>query len=242
MQIWNYASHMTSAKQCVCTYTGVLTKNEVTSQAFPNVRDLLSVKDKQEVKNFQSDFAVVYISGKGHRQWPSVAESTVLFITRCVGKAREEFIRQLADLRRRQRIAQQEDAQAAREAARQAAKRDKGQDTQQVDTEGDAPKKRKKDKLRYWAGPFKWDKTTRGGPPLERLLPIMSTVDILTVSVFGGAADAEKLWPEFEEIGQWSDAGEPARWEDIWKQRNKRPHDLWITQGVGEGLPILGCL
>ena len=62
------------------------------------------------------------ISGKGHRQWPSVAESTILFIARCVGKAREEFIRQLADLRRRQRIARKEDEEEAREAARQAAK------------------------------------------------------------------------------------------------------------------------
>ena len=26
---------------------------------------------------------------------------------------------------------------------------------------------------------------------------------------------------------------------NLWKQRNKRPHDIWITQGMGEGLPIL---
>ena len=90
---------MTTAKDCVCTYTGILADGEIKSQAFPNVRDLLSVKDKQEAKDFQSDYAVVYISRKGHRQWPSVAESTVLFIARCVGKAREEFIHQLADPR-----------------------------------------------------------------------------------------------------------------------------------------------
>ena len=70
-------------------------------------------------------------------------------------------------------------------------------------------------------------------------MPVMSTVDILTVSVLGGDADAEKLWPECEALGEWSDEGEPERWEDLWKQRNKRPHDIWITQGVGEGLPIL---
>ena len=52
----------------------------------------------------------------------------------------------------------------------------------------------------------------------------MSMVDILTVPVFGGKADAEKLWPEGIAMGEWSDVGEPARWEEIWKQRNKRPH------------------
>ena len=67
----------------------------------------------------------------------------------------------------------------------------------------------------------------------------MSTVDILTVSMYGGDVDAEKLWPEGVAMGEWSDAGEPERWDDLWKQRNKRPHDIWITQGVGEGLPIL---
>ena len=36
-------------------------------------------------------------------------------IARCVGKAREEFIRQLADLRKRQRLAREEDARAAKE-------------------------------------------------------------------------------------------------------------------------------
>ena len=49
MQMWNYACHVTSAKACVCTYTGILEGNEVKDQAFPNVRDLLSVKDKQAV-------------------------------------------------------------------------------------------------------------------------------------------------------------------------------------------------
>ena len=70
---------------------------------FPNVRDLLSVKDKQAVEDFESECAVVYISGKEHRQWPSVAESTVVFVAKCVGKAREEFIRQLADLKLKQK-------------------------------------------------------------------------------------------------------------------------------------------
>ena len=29
------------------------------------------------------------------------------------------------------------------------------------------------------------------------------------------------------------------RWEDMWKQRNNRPHDVWATQGVGIGLPVV---
>ena len=33
--------------------------------------------------------------------------------------------------------------------------------------------------------------------------------------------------------------GEPERWEDMWKQRNNRPHDVWATQGVGIGLPVV---
>ena len=54
MQIWNYACYTTTAKACVCCYTGFLTGSEIKSHAFPNVRELLTVKDKQQVQNFQS--------------------------------------------------------------------------------------------------------------------------------------------------------------------------------------------
>ena len=67
----------------------------------------------------------------------------------------------------------------------------------------------------------------------------MSTTDVLTVPVSGGKAEADKLWPECRQLGTWSDVGEPERWDDMWRQRNNRPHDIWATQGVGEGLPIL---
>ena len=170
---------------------------------------------------------MVHISGKGHRQWPSVAESTILFIARCVGKAREEFIRQLADLRRKQRVARKEDEEAAQEAARravrQAAKGD-GPVEPPLSLTDIVTARQKDDRLRYWTAPFEWGPNTRDGPPLERLVPMMSMVDILTVPVFGGKADAEKLWPEGVAIGSWSDVGEPARREEAWKQRNKRPH------------------
>ena len=97
--------------------------NEIKGQAFPDVQHLLSVKDKQAVKDFESAAAIVYISEKGHRQWPSVAESTMLFIAKCVGRAREEFIRQMAVLRLRQKSVKQEDEDALREAAREASRR-----------------------------------------------------------------------------------------------------------------------
>ena len=67
----------------------------------------------------------------------------------------------------------------------------------------------------------------------------MSMTEVLTVPVSGGKAEADKLWPECCDLGTWSDVGEPARWDDMWKQRNNRPHHIWVTQGVGEGLPIL---
>ena len=143
MQIYTYLEHAKSGKGCTNTYTGILEGSEVKRQAFPNVRELLSVKDKKAIKDFESPATVVYISGKGHRQWPSVAETTMVFIAKCVGKAREEFIRQLAVLRMRQKAVQKEDA------------------------------------------------------------------------------------------------GEPERWEDMWRQRNNRPHDVWATQGVGLGLPVV---
>ena len=36
------------------TYTGILEGSEVNRQAFPNVRELLSVKDKKAIKDFES--------------------------------------------------------------------------------------------------------------------------------------------------------------------------------------------
>ena len=43
-----------------------------------------------------------YVSRNGHGQSPSDGESTVKFIARCVRAAREEFIREVAGLRKRQ--------------------------------------------------------------------------------------------------------------------------------------------
>ena len=72
MQIWTYLDHARTGRECTNTYTGILAGNEIHGQAFPDVRDLLSVKDKQAVKEFESSAAIVYIFWKGT---PSVAFS-----------------------------------------------------------------------------------------------------------------------------------------------------------------------
>ena len=241
MQIYTYLEHARTGRGCTNTYTGILEGSEVKRQAFPNVRELLSVKDKKAIKDFESPATVVYISEKGHRQWPSVAETTMVFIAKCVGKAREEFIRQLAALRLRQKSVQKEDDEALREAAREASKKKaRGEESSEPVTLADIQKAaQKKDPLRYWVAPFRWGPKSWYGPPLERLIPLMSTTEVLTVPVSGSKVEADKLWPECYELGTWTDAGEPERWEDMWKQRNNRPHDVWATQGVGIGLPIL---
>ena len=241
MQIYTYLDHARTGKSCANTYTGILEGSEVKKQAFPNVRELLSVKDKKAIKEFESPATVIYISGKGHRQWPSVAETTMVFIAKCVGKAREEFIRQLAVLRQRQKTVQKEDNDALREAARVASqKQARGEEPGEPVTLAEIQKAaQKEDPLRYWVAPFRWGPKSRDGPPLERLIPLMSTTEVLTVPVSGGKVEASKLWPECYDLGSWTDAGEPERWEDMWKQRNNRPHDVWSTQGVGIGLPVV---
>ena len=241
MQIYTYLDHAKSGRGCANTYTGILEGSEVKRQAFPNVRELLSVKDKKAIKDFESPATIVYISGKGHRQWPSVAETTMVFIAKCVGKAREEIIRQLAALRMRQKAVQKEDEDALREAAREASRRKaRGEEPGEPVTLADIQKAAQKiDPLRYWEAPFRWGPRSRYGPPLERLIPLMSTTEVLTVPVSGTKVEAEKLWPECYALGSWTDAGEPERWEDLWKQRNNRPHDVWATQGVGIGLPVI---
>ena len=159
MQIWTYLDHARTGKACTNTYAGILVGNEFKGQAFRDVRDLLSVKDKQAVKDFESTSAVVYISGKGHRQWLSVAEATMVFIAKCVGKAREEFIRQIAVLRLRQKTARKKDEEALREAAREASRRQaRGEEPGEAVTLADIQVARQKeDHLRYWTAPFKWD-------------------------------------------------------------------------------------
>ena len=50
MQIYTYFDHARTGRGCTNTYTGILEGSEIKGQAFPNVRDLLSVKDKQAIR------------------------------------------------------------------------------------------------------------------------------------------------------------------------------------------------
>ena len=97
----------------------------------------------------------------------------MVFIAKCVGKAREEFIRQIAVLRLRQKTVRQEDENALREAAREASRRKaRGKEPSEPVTLADIQKARQKeDHLRYWFAPFRWGPRTRelpGQPPLPR--------------------------------------------------------------------------
>ena len=67
----------------------------------------------------------------------------------------------------------------------------------------------------------------------------MSMTEVLTVPVSGGKAEAAKLWPECGDLGAWTDAGEPARWMICGSSAITVHTTYWVTQGVGEGLPIL---
>ena len=187
MQIWTYLDHARTGRGCTNTYTGILVGSEAKAQAFPDVRDLLSVKDKQAVKEFESSAAVVYISGKGHRQWPSVAESTMVFIAKCVGKAREEFIRQIAVLRLRQKSVRKEDEDALREAAREASRRQaRGEEPSEPVTLADIQKARQKeDHLRYWTAPFRWGPTIKRRTGSGKAHPI---------DVHDGSSDCSGIW------------------------------------------------
>ena len=104
----------------------------------------------------------------------------------------------MADLRKRQRQAKEEDARAAGEGKTPTAK---PSDKMATEEDAEDEEEEEEDKLRYWIAPFKWGKATRGGPPLEKLAPLMSTVSILSISVSGGEADPKKLWPEYEPLG-----------------------------------------
>ena len=122
----------------------------------------------------------------------------MVFIAKCIGKAREKFIRQIAVLRLRQKSVRKEDEDELRDAAQQASRRQaRGEDFAEPVTLADIQKARQKeDHLRYWTAPFRWGPRTREGPPLERLIPLVSMTEVLTAPVPGGKTEADKLWPE----------------------------------------------
>ena len=98
---------------------------------------------------------MVYLSVKGLRQWPSLGQSAIRFITTCVCSTMEAFIKEMAGFRQRQR-----QAVAA------------GTDL-------------KKFPLRDWYAQMKWSDKYRDGPPMERLESLLCTVPVFTVGVTG---------------------------------------------------------
>ena len=97
-------------------------------------------------------------------------------------------------LRLRQKSVQKEDDEALREAAREASRKQaRGEEPSEPVTLADIQKAaQKKDPLRYWRAPFRWGPKSRYGPPLERLIPLMSTTEVLTVPVSGSKVEADE--------------------------------------------------
>ena len=70
----------------------------ILDQAVPIVKGLLSDADMRKANSYSSDFATIYISVNGHRQWPSMGQPLIHFIATLVGNAREAFIQEMIDL------------------------------------------------------------------------------------------------------------------------------------------------
>ena len=178
VQLLNYAAHVKDAASCVGMYTAVLDQwNGTKDQAVPVVKGLLSDADKRKADQYCSDYAAIYISVNGHRQWPSLGQPLIHFISTLIGNAREAFIQEMIALRKKQ-----------------------------VQTRADGvdvdafPK-------RDWSAKVKWYKSTaqpRAGPPKERVDSLLSTTPIFKAAMTGGVADAKALWPEVVPSGQWS--------------------------------------
>ena len=90
-----------------------------------------------------------------------------------------------------------------------------------------------------WRAQGKWGKHTRNGPPKERLDSLLSTMLVFRAGVTGGEADSHVLWPETVGIGQWGKATDPSDGDGKWKCANVNPLEVWLSQGIGEGVPIL---
>ena len=106
MQLWNYAGHVKDASSCVAMYTAVLDQwNETKAQAVPVIKGLLSHTDKLKADKYCSDYAAIYISVNGHRQWPSLGQPLIHFISTLVGNAREAFVQEMIALRKKQQQA-----------------------------------------------------------------------------------------------------------------------------------------
>ena len=106
MQLTNYTSHLKDGGSCVGMYTAVIDPwGNILDQAVPIVKGLLSDTDLRKAHNYCSDYATIYISVNGHRQWPSMGQPLIHFICTLKGNAREAFIQEMIALRKKQAYA-----------------------------------------------------------------------------------------------------------------------------------------
>ena len=213
IQLLNYTAHIKDGASCVGMYTAEVGQwGGIKDQSVPVVRGLLSDADLRKANHYCSDYAAIYISVNGHRQWPSMGQPLIHFIATLIGNARAAFIQEMIALRKKQ-------AQA----------KASGVD---VDT---FPK-------RDWTAKVKWYNSgahPRAGPPKERVDSLLSTTPIFKAAMAGGVADAKALWPEVVPGGQWSSASDTAEWEGKWRCTNVKPLEVWRSQGTGVGLPLI---
>ena len=119
----------------------------------PIVKGLLSDADMRKANSYSSDFATIYISVNGHRQWPSMGQPLIHFIATLVGNAREAFIQEMIALRKKQTHAKK--------------------------TGEDIPKKDWTAKVKW----YKSTAHPRAGPPKERLDSLLSTTPIFKAAM-----------------------------------------------------------
>ena len=210
MQLENYTTHLKDHASCVGMYTSIVDKyGSVQGQAVPTVKGLLSDADLRRANEYSSDYVTIYISVNGHRQWPSMGQPLINFISTLIGNARVAFIQEMIALRKTQAHAQANNL--------------------------DIPKKDWTAPVKWYKGTTH----PRAGPPKERLDSLLSTTPIFKAAMAGGAAEAKALWPEVEPGTNWSTPSEVAEWEGKWRNANEKPLELWKSQGTGIGLPMI---
>ena len=191
-------------------YTAVIDQwGTILDQAVPIVKRLLSDADLRKANSYSSDYATIYISVNGQRQWPSMGQPLIHFIATLIGNAREAFIQEMIALCKRQAHAKA--------------------------TGEDFPKKDWTAKVKW----YKSTAHPRAGPPKERVDSLLSMTPIFKAVMAGGEAEAKALWPEVAPGAGWSTPSEVAEWEGKWRCADVKPLEIWKSQGTGIGLPVI---
>ena len=145
MQLENYTTHLKDHASCVGMYTSIVDNyGNVKEQAVPIVKGLLSDADLRKATEYSSDYVTIYISVNGHRQWPSMGQPLINFISTLIGNARVAFIQEMIALRKKQAHAKANNL--------------------------DIPKRDWKAPVKWYKGTAH----PRAGPPKERLTPLHS--------------------------------------------------------------------